>query len=362
MTPLGDKLAARIAATGPMSVADYMAACLGDPDHGYYRNRDPFGAAGDFVTAPEVSQVFGELIGLWCVATWQDMGMPKRFALIELGPGRGTFMADILRAARLRPEFLASVEVHIVETSPRLRERQRNAMMSSGIVPTWHEDIRDLPASPSIVVANEFFDALPISQFVRTESGWSERMVGLDADGKLAFGLMPVALAGHAPAAPGSVIEQSPASTAIIERLAEGIAMNGGAALVIDYGYAGPAIGDTLQAVRAHRYADVLATPGEADITAHVDFTALATAARRAGARAAPLLTQGAFLMRLGLRERFAGLAQGKDDAGRAALSADAARLAGEDGMGRLFKALGIAAPGLRLPAFDLEPETDDDA
>jgi NADH dehydrogenase [ubiquinone] 1 alpha subcomplex assembly factor 7 len=362
MTPLAERLAARIAAAGPMSVAEYMAACLGDPDHGYYRSREPFGVAGDFVTAPEVSQVFGELIGLWCVATWQDMGAPKRFALVELGPGRGTLMADMLRAARLRPEFLSAVEVHLVETSPRLREAQRTALQPSGIKAAWHDDIAGLPALPAIVVANEFFDALPIRQFVRTGEGWAERMIGLDENGQLAFGLLPTTFAERTGTPTGSIVEQSPAALGIMERLAGAIAINGGAALVIDYGYSGPATGDTLQAVRGHRYDGVLAAPGEADITAHVDFAALAAAARRAGARAAPLLTQGTFLMRLGLRERFAALVEGKDDATRAALAADAARLAGENGMGRLFKALGIAAPGLRLPAFDLEAETDDDA
>jgi SAM-dependent MidA family methyltransferase len=362
VTPLGDKLAARIALAGPMSVADYMAACLGDPDHGYYLHRDPIGAAGDFVTAPEVSQVFGELIGLWCVATWQDMGAPGRFALVELGPGRGTLMADILRAAQLRPKFLAAVEIHLVETSDRLRNAQRQALASSGAAPAWHDDLADLPALPLIVVANEFFDALPIRQFVRTDQGWAERMIGLGEQGKLAFGLLPVTFAERIEAATGSIVERSPAAAAIMERLAEAITRNGGAALVIDYGYSGPATGDTLQAVRQHRYDDPLAAPGEADLTAHVDFDALAGAARRGGARAAPLLTQGTFLMRLGLRERFAALAEGKKDAARTALAADAARLAGEDGMGRLFKALGIASPGLRLPAFDLEAETDDDA
>ena len=189
MTPLGEKLIARIRAAGPMTVAEYMAACLGDPADGYYMRREPFGRDGDFITAPDVSQMFGELIGLWAVATWTAMGAPSPFVLAELGPGRGTLMADLLRAATVRPGFLDAAEVHLVETSPRLREVQAETLAAAGLPIAWHLRVDDLPSGPLILVANEFFDALPIRQFVKTAGGWAERMVGIGDDGGLAFGL-----------------------------------------------------------------------------------------------------------------------------------------------------------------------------
>jgi NADH dehydrogenase [ubiquinone] 1 alpha subcomplex assembly factor 7 len=377
VTPLGDKLAALIRANGPMTVADYMAACLGDPQHGYYMRHEPFGRGGDFVTAPEVSQIFGELIGLWAVETWQRMGAPARFVFAEPGPGRGTLISDALRAAHVRRRFVASAEVHLVETSPRLREVQRATLKDVAV--TWHDRIEDIPAGPMIVIANEFFDALPVRQFVRTGDGWAERMVGLDADGHLAFGLRP----SPSPVMPGlvpgihantgseerkgadgrdkpthdgeeaPVIEVSPARAAVMTGLAERLARDGGAALIIDYGYEGPAFGDTLQAVREHRYDDPLAYPGEADITAHVDFGALAGAARNAGAVARPVMTQGEFLARLGIGARAEVLARGKDEATRASLAGAVERLAGKAAMGDLFKVLAVSSPGLALAVFD---------
>ncbi|HET7716600.1 MAG TPA: SAM-dependent methyltransferase, partial [Bauldia sp.] len=305
MTPLGEKIAALIAANGPITIADYMALCLGDREHGYYMVREPFGGSGDFITAPEVSQIFGELIGLWAVATWQAMGSPSPFVLVELGPGRGTLMADLLRAARLRPAFLDAARIHLVETSPRLRAIQEATLAGAAV--TWHAAIDALPAGPAIVVANEFFDALPIRQYVATASGWAERMVGLDEAGRLRFGMRDSAGPsstvpthakpsarmgkptpsgeGDTPYGAGGIVEISPAATAIMSTLATRIASDGGAALIIDYGYEGPAFGETLQAVRGHRHVDPLAEPGEADLTAHVDFAALARAAAEAGAR-----------------------------------------------------------------------------
>lgn len=395
MTPLGERIAALIRAGGPMTVADYMAICLGDPEHGYYMRRDPFGRAGDFVTAPEVSQMFGELIGLWAVATFEAMGAPGRFVLAEAGPGRGTLMADLLRAAKVRPAFLAAAEVHLVETSPHLRTLQAERLAAVGIAPTWHDGVAGLPAGPLVFIANEFFDALPVRQLVKTPERWAERMVGLDDEGRLAFGLRALEGApapipplrgegrsaagdpgrGHTatgemrpppgplrgPTAPvpgeeGAVLELSPASTAIMEALAGRIAQQGGAALVVDYGYEGPAFGDTLQAVRAHAYADPLAAPGEADLTAHVDFAALAAAAAKAGAVPRRLLDQGTFLRRIGLEQRARRLAAGKDAATEAAIAAAVERLAGPAAMGTLFKVLAVGAPGLALPAFDDDP------
>lgn len=368
MTPLEEKLARRIAATGPITVADYMAACLGDPEHGYYLTRDPLGRGGDFVTAPEISQMFGELIGAFAVATWMMMGSPSPFVLAELGPGRGTLMADLLRTGRVRPSFLDGARVHLVETSPVLRRAQEQTLTATGVPIAWHDRFEAVPAGPTIVVANEFFDALPIRQFVRSGDGWAERMVGIDEGGRLAFGLRPLggptgaaepAIAGSPssslPLADGAVVEVSPAATAIAGTIAERVVRHGGAALIVDYGYQGPALGDTLQAAKAHRFADPLLTPGEADLTAHVDFAALAGAGRKAGAFVRPLISQGDFLIRLGLAERAEALASGKDDAGRASIAADVERLAGREAMGDLFKVFAFSHPALALPVFDAD-------
>jgi NADH dehydrogenase [ubiquinone] 1 alpha subcomplex assembly factor 7 len=369
VTPLAEKLAARIRANGPITVADYMAACLGDPEHGYYVRREPFGRGGDFITAPEVSQMFGELIGAWCVATWEGMGAPAPFVLAELGPGRGTLMADLLRAARIRPRFIDGARVHLVEMSPRLRDLQRVQLTQSAERLAWVDQVDNLPPGPMILVANEFFDALPIRQFVRTPDGWAERMVGLAEDGELAFGLRPAhqplldlsSAAFHTDddAAPTlhetrlPVVEISAARTAVLHTVAERLGATGGAALVIDYGYEGPAYGDTLQAVRQHQYDDPLAAPGEADMTAHVDFAALGQAARASGAAPRVLINQGEFLYRLGLAQRASELSRDKDAETRRAIAAAVERLTGPASMGKLFKVLALSSPGLALPVFD---------
>jgi SAM-dependent MidA family methyltransferase len=358
VTPLAEKLAATIRAGGPITVADYMAACLGDPEYGYYANRPAFGAEGDFITAPEVSQMFGELIGVWCIAAWEAMGAPDRFGLVELGPGRGTLMTDLLRAVHIRPNFRLAAEIHLVETSPLLREAQARALRAVRATPEWHDRFSDVPdGTPLILVANEFFDALPVHQYVRTAEGWAERMVGLGAAGELAFGLMPIGpprglLAAHRSAPVNAVWESSPAREALAAEIGERIAAHGGAALIVDYGYKGPALGDTLQAVKDHNFDPPLAHPGEADITAHVDFTALAMAAGP-GAKAKPLLTQGGFLRALGLAARAERLADGKDAARRAEIAAAVDRLSAPGAMGSMFKVLCLAAPGLSLAPFD---------
>ncbi|MBB6306829.1 class I SAM-dependent methyltransferase [Xanthobacter tagetidis] len=352
----------QIAAGGPMPLRRFMALALGHPKYGYYITRDPLGAAGDFVTAPEISQMFGELIGLWAVAQWQAMGAPSPFRLVELGPGRGTLMADALRAARVMPDFAAAARLHLVETSPALRAAQARAL---GVAtPQWHDRLEDVPDGPAIVVANEFFDAIPIDQFVFQGGRWHERRVGLDDAGALAFGLHPMPSPEAAPlAAPlgppaeGAVLERMEPGPA--QALARRIAGQGGAALVIDYGHGG-GYGDTLQALKAHRFVDPLADPGEADLTAHVDFSALARLARAAGARAFGPLGQGAFLLRLGLAQRAERLKAGKDAAAQAAVEAAELRLAGtqEGQMGALFKAMVIAHEGLGAPvAFDAAEE-----
>ena len=345
MTPLARLLAERIAATGPLTVSDYMAECLLHPGHGYYPTRDPLGAAGDFTTAPEISQMFGELLGLALAQAWLDQGSPESIVLAELGPGRGTLMADVLRATARVPGFAAAAAVHLVEASPPLREEQRKRVPQA----TWHASIADLPEGPLFLVANEFFDALPIRQFVRAGPLWAERVVGL-ADGRLAWGLAPPAAVPAlgdrlTDTRDGDVIEICPALSGIMGEVGRRIATHGGAALLVDYG-GWHLTGDTFQAVRRHAYADALEAPGEADLTAHVDFEALAGAALPAAA--SPMTTQGAFLERLGITARAQVLARGLDGEPLAVHVAAHRRLTHPDEMGTLFKVMGLhptAAP-----------------
>jgi NADH dehydrogenase [ubiquinone] 1 alpha subcomplex assembly factor 7 len=357
MTPLAEKLVRHIEAAGPITVADFMAICLADPEYGYYMRREPFGRAGDFVTAPEVSQIFGELVGIWAVAVWEMMGSPKHFVLAELGPGRGTLMADMIRTSLIKPSFLRAADIHLVEISPRLRELQQEKLAPTGLAIHWHGRIEDLPDGPAIVIANEFFDALPIHQFQWANGQWAERVVGLTAEGKMAFGLRPVDHRPPGVALPdGTLIETSPAAKGAIATIAGRLKRSGGAALIVDYGSDKPGTASTLQAVRAHKYDDPFAAPGEADITAHVDFAALARAATEAGAQARPLMRQGEFLIRLGLVERANVLGRDKDTKARDTIAAAIERLAAPKAMGDLFKVLAISAPGLLLPVFDPYP------
>jgi NADH dehydrogenase [ubiquinone] 1 alpha subcomplex assembly factor 7 len=355
MTPLAAKLAERIRATGPITIADYMTVCLADPEHGYYMRGEPFGRAGDFITAPEVSQMFGELIGLFAVAVWERMGEPGEVALIELGPGRGTLMADMLRAAAVKPAFLSAVSVHLIEMSPRLKQVQRAALARVSNTIHWHALLADVPDGPAIIVANEFFDALPIRQFQWHGGRWAERMIGLGDDGALAMGLRPVEQRpANLPLPDNSVVESGTAREAVAGEIGARLARSPGAALIIDYGHARAGLGDTLQAVKAHRYDHPLANPGEADLTAHVDFPALAQAAVAAGAHSRAVMTQGEFLLRLGLLERAEVLTRGKDEKLRSAIGSAVERLAGGKAMGELFKVLALASPGVKLPAFDV--------
>jgi NADH dehydrogenase [ubiquinone] 1 alpha subcomplex assembly factor 7 len=357
VTPLAEKLIRRIGASGPLTVAEYMDACLGDPEHGYYMTRDPFGTHGDFITAPEISQMFGELIGLWAVTVWQAMGAPSRFRLIELGPGRGTLMADALRAAQLVPAFAQAADIRLVETSPVLREAQRRMLSALAPGAVWESGIDTVLAqgAPAIVIANEFLDALPIRQFVRLPAGWHERCVGVDTGGRLVFltavdaapdGSLPPALAD---APEGSLIETSPAREGAVAMIAGHMAREGGYALFIDYGHDHSAPGDTLQAVRGHGFDDPLAHPGEADLTAHVDFAAAARAAREAGAAAHGPVPQGVFLERLGLTARAARLGDSAPDR-RAEIEAAHHRLAAPEEMGTLFRVLAVGAPHAPVP------------
>jgi NADH dehydrogenase [ubiquinone] 1 alpha subcomplex assembly factor 7 len=357
-TPLDAVIRARIARGGPMPVADYMALCLYDPEHGYYTSRMPFGAKGDFVTAPEISQMFGELVAVWAMEAWLAMGMPDPVALIECGPGRGTMMADILRASRTLAGFRKAQRVHLVETSPALQARQRETLDAVGDVPlSWHGSIDEAPALSSIIVANEFFDALPVRQAERRPDGWHERMVTVDAGDALTLTAAPQPLSGPDPALPaaaavGEIFEWRPpdAAAAVARRAAAG-----GAALIIDYGHVRSATGDTFQAMRSHRFADPLAAPGLADLTAHVDFEALGRTAEAAGARVHGPVEQGAWLKRMGIEVRAAMLQANASEAKRADIAEDLLRLTGTgpDQMGALFKVIAFSSPEIKhLPGF----------
>ena len=364
MTELARIIARQIEGNGPIPVSRFMAQALGHPELGYYATRDPLGAEGDFVTAPEVSQMFGEIIGIWSLVVWQAMGRPASFTLAELGPGRGTLMADALRAASTEPGFAEAAHLHLVETSPLLRTTQRQVLAPYG--PVFVDDPDDLPDGPMIVIANEFFDALPIRQLVKIEDGWCERCVGNQPapDGGFRFVLsspldgpdLPADLPADLPggAATGAVIEMSPAGRSIVGSLAARFQHAPGALLIIDYGHGATAPGDTLQAVRKHEYTDPLATPGMADLTAHVDFGALAGAARQAGASVYGPVTQARFLTALGLLERAARLKTAATGDQERAIDTAVDRLIAPSEMGTLFKVMGIAPAGSgTLPGFE---------
>ena len=344
---LTDRLRAEITAGGPISVADYMARCLHDPADGYYATRPALGEAGDFVTAPLVSQMFGELIGLWLVETWRGAGRPPRAILAEAGPGDATLMVDLLRAARLDPDFLAAAELWLIETSPPLRARQ--AARLGAATPRWASALGELPDdAPVLFVANEVLDCLPARQFQRVAGGWAERVVGVGPTGALAFGLRPAA--GCLPEAPiGTVLERSPAQAAFAAELAARIARQGGAALLIDYGAANGEPGDTLQALRRHQKVDPLASPGAADLTVHADFATVLREAQNAGASSG-CMTQRAFLLRLGIEARTAALARAHPDRAQI-LRRQLERLIAPDQMGELYKAAAIWVGG-PPPAF----------
>jgi NADH dehydrogenase [ubiquinone] 1 alpha subcomplex assembly factor 7 len=364
---LEELLARRIRTQGPLTVAEFMAEALGHPEYGYYATRDPLGRRGDFITAPEISQIFGELIGLWCADLWDRAGRPTPFTLAELGPGRGTLMADALRAANVMPEFIAALRLHLVETSPVLRRVQHRALKR--FAPSWHDSIASLPLGPLLVVANEFIDALPIRQLVKTDSGWHEKLIGLSAEAdRLAFALSPAPTAAAAlvpenlrDAPPGSVCEINPAALAVADTIARRLVESGGAALIIDYGYAKRACGDTLQALRRHQRHDPLENPGSADLTAHVDFAALAETAAAVGARIWGPVAQGAFLRNLGIAARAERLLAGATPGQAADIGTACRRLIDPAEMGTLFKVLCIAAPTLPSPA-GFAPEPADDA
>ncbi|MCK0167585.1 SAM-dependent methyltransferase [Jannaschia sp. S6380] len=347
---LRDHLLSRIAATGPMTVADYMADCLMHPTMGYYATRDPLGAAGDFTTAPEISQMFGELLGLCLAQVWLDQGL-GRVTLAELGPGRGTLMADALRAMRGVPGLADAVAIHLVETSPALRDVQARTLAGHDV--QWHDSVDTLPHGPLLLLANEFLDALPIRQHVRDEGGWRERLVA-HTGADLTFALGPATLlpelSDREDLPVGTVVERCPALPHIVSAVGDRVA-RGGAAIFVDYGH-WRSRGDTLQALRAHAPEDPLASPGQTDLTAHVDFEAVA---RNAGfARASGVVPQGVLLERLGITDRARALARGMQGAALDAHVAAHRRLTDPAEMGDLFKAIALVPPGAASPpGFD---------
>lgn len=364
---LGAELARLIRAAGPITIAHYMSEALANPRLGYYTTRDPFGAEGDFITAPEVSQMFGEMVGLWCVDLWERLGRPARFHLAEAGPGRGTLIRDALRAARVQPAFTATAQLHLIEVSPTLRALQADALagVAVGGGPTWHAEFATVPDdAPLILISNELLDALPIHQYQRTRQGWRERLV--DCAGENAFRIvlaaeppedlrhLPAALAG---APIGAIAEISPAAHALIEQVARRVVATGGAALMIDIGRTESTPGETLQAVKRHAGHPVFERPGEADLAAYVDFAALVQSARAAGARTFGPTTQGAFLAALGIAARAGRLQAGKPPEQAARIDAERRRLVDADQMGALFKVVAIADPELAaLAGFAAAP------
>ena len=351
---LAEQIDAQIRATGPMSLATYMGLCLSHPRHGYYAAGRPIGAKGDFITAPEISQMFGELVGFFFVNLWQQMGEPKRFTLLELGPGRGTLMADALRAASRADGFENALHLQLFESNANLKAEQEKRLGKYN--PYWASEIDAVSDDPLFVIANEFFDALPIRQFIRTENGWHERLIGL-RDNALAFGLSPTPIADSAAppqvrgAYAGEILELGTAGVEAMQRIARKAASQGGAVLAVDYGYEHTQTGETLQAVHDHAFAKILEEPGDADISAHVNFGVLGDAARTTGLAVSPLVRQGEWLLRLGIGERARALARSNpNEAGNIARAVE--RLTAPEQMGTLFKAFCAHSPGLRPAGF----------
>jgi NADH dehydrogenase [ubiquinone] 1 alpha subcomplex assembly factor 7 len=358
-SPLEFEIRRRITAAGPMPIGEYMALCLGDPEYGYYITRDPLGARGDFITAPEISQMFGELIGLWMAAVWKQMGAPSSIRIIELGPGRGTLMSDALRAVQVMPGFHDAIALHFVEISPALEAQQERKLENLGAPMSWHPALEDVPEGPAVIIANEFFDALPVNQAVKFETGWHERQIEIDSYGNFAFTFARDPIAHFDMLLPASV--RAAPERSIFEWRDDRMAMelgrrivdNAGAALVIDYGHSESAAGETLQAVGQHAYADPLTMPGNIDLTAHVDFQALGRAVEAMGANGYGPLDQSDFLQRLGIETRAAKLKAGAASRAAAAeIDLAVARLigSGRAAMGTLFKAACFAHPSLGVP------------
>lgn len=346
---LGRQIDETIQLNGPLSLSTYMRLCLTHPTLGYYRQAHPIGRSGDFITAPEISQMFGEAIGLWMAVLQKELG--SAIDVLELGPGRGTLMSDALRAFSKATGGTKPGQVLLLETNPILKAEQ--ARLLADYSPEWIEELGEIAqtGAPLVIIGNEFFDALPIRQYQKSNDQWHERVIGL-VDGKRSWGLSPTPLPVESlpdflkTAQNGAIWETAPTAEIVMTELANRIGQRRGAFLCIDYGYAKTQTGDTFQALENHCFADPLANPGQADLTAHVDFEALATAAEKAGAQASVLQTQAAFLSALGVNERCAALAKA-NPARAEQFAADLERLVGPTHMGTLFKVLCISSPGI---------------
>ena len=339
-----------------------MQIALSDPEYGYYQTRDPLGVHGDFITSPEISQIFGEIIGLWCVVTWQNAGRPGKIILVELGPGRGTLMVDILETIKkVSQEFINALKVHLVEKSPVLKQQQ-NAILKDYEI-TWHENLETIPWEPALIIANEFFDALPTEQYVMTKSGWHQRHITVDKEhNNLSFINIPFAKQ-QSPIFPnqisnakiGSIFERNAIGEGIMKSMAKRIRDNGIASLIIDYGHTQTRLGETLQAVKSHKYRNPLTDIGEIDLTSHVDFEALAATSESLDTRVHGPTTQRNFFRTLGIEQRTKVLAA-KAEGGQVPLLLEGSRrLIAKDGMGALFKVMAITPKKGKTPAgFEL--------
>lgn len=356
-TPLETKLKRLISNNGPITLAQYMGECLSHPKHGYYMNKDPFGEGGDFTTAPEISQMFGEMIGMWIANTWQAMSSPSPIKLIELGPGRGTLMADILRVLNIVPELKSNLSVHMVEMSPTLIETQKKSLASEAQTKiTWHKNLSEIADGCSFIIANEFFDALPVHQFEKTDKGWNERVLGL-TDGKLTPALAPASPAlfmtdevKRNAANTGDILEASAISISIMAEISRRIKESGGASLIIDYGYKKTSYGDSIQAMKSHKYCPIFETPGHADITAHVNFATLSQCAEECGLDVFGTAEQGAFLKQLGIEMRAEKLSTSATPQQKQDIASAIKRLIDDKEMGTLFKVIAVQNKNLPKP------------
>ena len=359
MKELFDHLKSRIESEGSLTVADYMAEALGNQNYGYYRKGDPLGKNGDFITSPEVSQMFGELIGLWSAICWQQIGSPSKINLVELGPGRGTLLVDAVRAVTGMPEYLDAIELHLVETSPVLVQHQIRNLSTLNKICRWHENFGEVPNGPFVLIGNEFLDALPVRQFVKTFGQWSERLIGLDKNGTClrwttsSYGTdwefpVPPALDG---CDEGMIWEVCADAQDIVASISSAIMERQGIALFIDYGYVKQTGGDTFQAVQNHDFTDPLETPGEADLTAHVDFEAIKRVAVEKGVRVSGPIPQGDFLRGLGIEQRAGRIMTTATKRQQLYIHTGLSRLIDEDEMGTLFKVIALSHPN------DVQPE-----
>jgi len=356
MTSLRSLIKAEIKAHGPINVARYMALALAHPEYGYYQKQDPFGVDGDFTTAPEVSQMFGEMIGFWCAHMWQTIGQPVPVNVVEFGPGRGTLQVDVLRAANSVPNFVDSLKLWLIETSPVLRKTQQKNLGPGPKAPCWVDSVSDVAKGPLLIIGNEFFDALPVHQYVRGAEGWRERLIDVSKDeDRLAFveadslvteGLIPDTLPGNKI---GDVYEDQRISQTIMQDIAGRIVDQGGVGIFIDYGHDRHGVGDTLQALKNHQFVDVLECPGDQDLTTHVDFEQLEKAAISAGAKTFGPIPQGLFLQQLGMHQRAEALKTDATVEQTLEINQAFNRLVNPEQMGSLFRVMIIAHPSVDL-------------